>query len=67
MCDEKLWQLATKVRRYCHGGQNAIFFFRRTIVDIATMSLSFKKKITRDMGIPYYNVICMVPYYNVIW
>jgi hypothetical protein len=40
---KNLWQLATKVRRYCHGGQNAIFF-RRTIVDIATMALSFKKK-----------------------
>jgi hypothetical protein len=32
--------LRRKFRRYCHGGQNAIFF-RQTIVDIATMALSF--------------------------
>ena len=40
MCDENMWQLAMEFRRYCHGGQNA-FFFRRTIIDIATMALSF--------------------------
>jgi hypothetical protein len=74
MCDENLWQLAKKVCRYCHCGQNAIFF-RRTIVDIATMELSFLKKITRDMVLPYYIVIwytilqcnMALPYYIVIW
>jgi hypothetical protein len=40
MCDENLWQLVTKFRRYCHDAQNAIFF-RRTIVDIVTMEISF--------------------------
>ena len=64
----------TKVRRYYHGGQNAIFF-QRTIVDIVMMALSFLKKITRDMVLPYYIVIwytilqcnMALPYYNVIW
>ena len=52
-----------------------IFFFRRTIIDIATMELSLKKKITRDMVLPYYIEIWYtilqcnmeLPYYIVIW
>jgi hypothetical protein len=44
MCDENSWQIATKVRRYSDGFGKIVNFFRRTFVDIATMTLSFKKK-----------------------
>jgi hypothetical protein len=50
MCDERLWQLATKVRCYCHSGQNAIFFltnYRGYCDD----GIKFKKKIYMRYGI----------------
>jgi hypothetical protein len=42
------------------------FFFRRTIIDIVTMALSFKKKLHE---IWYYHITLYycIPYYNVIW
>jgi hypothetical protein len=53
MSNENLWQLAMKVRCYCHGGQNAIFF-QQTIIDIVTMALSLKINKLHDIW--YYHI-----------
>ena len=62
ICDEYLWQIAMNFRRYSDGCGKIVKIFRRACVNIATMTLGFKKIIYMKYGIPY----CM-PYYNVIW
>jgi hypothetical protein len=46
MCDAKPWKSETNFHRYCHACSKKKIALRQTIIDIATLPLSLKKKKT---------------------
>jgi hypothetical protein len=54
ICDETSWKSATKFRRYSDGYGKKVKKFRRNSVDIATMTVGFKRKKLHEIW--YYHI-----------